>query len=83
MCSQANGYWKEEFEKRTDPNGQIYYWLTGYFHNREPNGRGQGTDELALKQNYASVVPVDTDLTAYSMLEKMKDWELATSTNES
>ncbi len=82
ICSQADGYWKEEFEKRTDPNGQTYYWLTGFFHNREPDGRGVGTDESALAQHYASVVPIDTDLTAYSLLKKMKTWELAGIKNE-
>ena len=75
ICSQANGYWKEEFENRTDPNGFEYYWLTGFFHNREPDGGGKGTDEWALKRNYVSVVPVDTDLTAYGVLEKIKSWE--------
>jgi len=76
MCSQANGYWKEEFEKRKDPGGREYYWLTGFFHNREPEGSGTGTDEWALDHNYVSVVPINTDLTAYSMLKKMKSWEL-------
>ena len=71
-CSQANGFWKEEFEKRSDPNGKVYYWLTGFFHNRESNG-GVGTDEWALKKGYASVVPINTDLTAYELLEKMKN----------
>ena len=75
MCSQADGYWKEEFQKRKDPNGRDYYWLTGFFHNREPVGGGTGTDEWALERHYASVVPVNTDLTAYPVLEKMKDWE--------
>ena len=82
MCSQANGYWKEEFEKRTDPNGQEYYWLTGFFQNREPDGEGAGTDEWALKQHYVSVVPINTDLTAYSILEKMKIWNLVGVKNE-
>ncbi len=76
MCSQANGFWKEEFEKRTDPNGHEYYWLTGFFHNREPDGGGKGTDEWALKNHFVSVVPIQTDMTAYSLLEKMKTWEL-------
>ena len=76
MCSQANGYWKEEFEKRTDPGGHEYYWLTGFFHNREPEGGGAGTDEWALEHHYVSVVPINTDMTAYSMLKKMKSWEL-------
>ena len=79
MCSQANGYWKEEFEKRSDPYGSEYYWLTGFFHNREPENGGTGTDEWALKNGYVSVVPINTDLTAYAVLEKMKSLELAQS----
>lgn len=77
ICSQANGYWKEEFEKRTDPNGAEYYWLTGFFHNREPENGGTGTDEWALKNSFVSVVPINTDLTAYDLLEKMKSLELS------
>jgi 5'-nucleotidase len=77
VCSQANGYWKEEFERRTDPNGKEYYWLTGFFHNREPENGGTGTDEWALKNGYVSVVPINTDLTAYGVLEQMKSLELS------
>jgi 5'-nucleotidase len=73
-CSQANGFWKEEFESRTDPNGREYLWLTGFFHNREPDGGGEGTDEWALKRNYVSVVPVNTDLTAYAFRKEMDGW---------
>ncbi len=75
ICSQANGYWKEEFQKRQDPIGKDYYWLTGFFHNREPEGGGAGTDEWALEHHYASVVPVNTDLTAYDLIGRMKDME--------
>ncbi len=75
ICSQANGYWKEEFEKRTDPNGTEYYWLTGFFHNREPENGGTETDEWALKNGYVSVVPISTDLTAYNVMDKMKSLE--------
>ena len=74
FCSQANGYWKEEFEHRTDPHGFDYFWLTGYFQNRESGE--EGSDEWALARNYASVVPINTDFTAYSMLKSMKSWEL-------
>lgn len=82
ICNQANGYWKEEFEKRTDPNGYEYYWLTGFFHNREPEGGGMGSDEWALKENHASVVPVNTDMTAYQTLERMRSWEMSIAQNE-
>jgi len=82
LCNQANGYWKEEFEKRVDPNGAEYFWLTGFFHNREPEDGGRGTDEWALKEHYASVVPVNTDMTAYHVLKQMKSWEMSHIRNE-
>jgi len=75
ICTQANGFWKEEFQKRKDPNGRDYYWLTGFFHNREPAGGGLGTDEWALERKYATIVPVNTDLTAHRALEELKTWE--------
>jgi len=74
ICTQANGFWKEEFQKREDPNGKDYYWLTGFFHNREPEGGGLGTDEWALEQKYAAVVPVNTDLTAHMILGELRAW---------
>lgn len=77
LCQQANGYWKEEFEKRTDPTGKEYYWLTGFFQNREPENGGTETDEYALKNGYVSVVPISTDLTAYKVLKQLKSMELA------
>ena len=77
ICNQANGYWKEEFEKRTDPTGSVYYWLTGFFQSREPENGGKESDEWALMNGYVSVVPINTDLTAYGVLEKMKSLELS------
>lgn len=74
ICRQAKGVWKEEFEKRTDPQGQDYYWLTGNFHNFEPEMTD--TDEWALKNKYASIVPVNIDFTSYTMLDEMKKWAL-------
>ena len=76
LCRQAKGYWKEEFEKRTDPNGKEYFWLTGFFQNMEPENGGEGTDEWALKNGYVSLVPIGTDLTAYEELDRMKTLEL-------
>jgi 5'-nucleotidase len=76
VCTQANGFWKEEFEKRSDPNGKEYFWLTGFFQNREPDNGGEGTDEWALHNGYVSVVPINTDLTAYTVLDKMRSLEL-------
>jgi 5'-nucleotidase len=70
VCRQSRGNWKEEFEKRKDPMGKTYYWLTGFFQNHEPESRD--TDEWALANNFVSVVPVTVDMTAHGYLEKLK-----------
>ncbi|MDR2927567.1 MAG: 5'/3'-nucleotidase SurE [Cytophagaceae bacterium] len=63
ICRQAKGHWAEEFDKRIDPHGRNYYWLTGEFENTEPDATD--TDEWALRNGYASLVPCRTDATCY------------------
>lgn len=70
VARQARGCWQEEFEKRKDPMGKTYYWLTGKFINHEPESTD--TDEWAMINGYVSVVPVSTDMTAYSYLSELK-----------
>lgn len=70
VCRQAKGNWREEFEKRKDPMGKTYYWLTGVFMNHEPES--EDTDEWALANNYVSVVPVSVDMTAHGFIDKLK-----------
>jgi 5'-nucleotidase len=70
ICRQAKGNWKEEFEKRKDPMGRTYYWLTGMFHNHEPEATD--TDEWALANGYVSIVPVSVDMTAHWYLDDLK-----------
>ena len=64
------GNWKEEFEKRKDPMGKTYYWLTGFYNNHEPDA--EDTDEWALRNNYVSVVPVTVDMTAHGYIGILK-----------
>lgn len=70
ICRQARGNWKEEFEKRKDPTGRTYYWLTGIYNNHEPESND--TDEWALANNYVTVVPVTVDMTAHWYLDNLK-----------
>jgi len=74
LCRQANGRWIEEFDKREHPKGGYYYWLTGNFHNDEPDG--PDTDMFALKEGYISIVPSQIDMTSFQLLESMKSWDL-------
>lgn len=73
ICRQARANWVEEFDKRVNPQGKVYYWLTGKFTNMD---KGEDTDEWALANNYVSVVPVQFDLTAHHFIHKLNNWNL-------
>lgn len=70
VCRQADGAWKEEFDHRKDPFGGDYFWLTGHFKNAEP--KAEDTDEWAIQNGYASVVPTLIDMTAHQLVEELK-----------
>lgn len=71
ICRQAKGRWDEKFEERTDPHQRNYYWLTGVFKNGDA---AKDSDTWALMNNYISVVPVHTDLTAQKAVAELKKW---------
>ena len=68
ICRQAKAMWVEEFDKRTNPQGRVYYWLTGKFVNMD---KGEDTDEWALANEFVSIVPVQFDLTAHHFIQKL------------
>lgn len=72
-CRQADARYLEQFEQRKDPYGRPYYWLDGDFVNFDA---GTDTDEWAIAHGYASVVPCQTDLTAYHALNVVKNWAI-------
>jgi 5'-nucleotidase len=74
ICRQAYAKYEEDFHERKDPHGKKYYWLTGAFVNFD---EGKDTDVWALENNFVSVVPVQFDLTNYTLkskLEKSLTW---------
>ncbi|PST82358.1 5'/3'-nucleotidase SurE [Pedobacter yulinensis] len=74
ICRQANAKWAEEFDERKDPYERPYYWLTGVFQNFD---KGEDTDVWALDHGYASVVPVQFDLTAHHAIPILNSWNLS------
>jgi 5'-nucleotidase len=57
---------------QTDPRGQPVYWIGPV----GPPGRdaGPGTDFHAIANQYVSITPLQTDLTAYTQLEEVGQW---------
>jgi 5'-nucleotidase len=72
ICRQANAKWAEEFDERLDPHKRKYYWLTGVF---QVNDQGEDTDVWALEHQYASVVPVQFDMTAHHAIGLLNSWK--------
>ena len=73
VCRQAHAKWQEEFDQRTDPYGQPYYWLVGNFMNFD---KGDDNDEWAIANNYVSIVPCQYDLTDLSAIDYLNEWPL-------
>ncbi|HQV05718.1 MAG TPA: 5'/3'-nucleotidase SurE [Chitinophagaceae bacterium] len=73
ICKQAYAKYEEDFIERDDPHGRKYYWLTGQFVNFDND---KDTDVWALDNNFVSVVPVQFDLTNYTLKTKLeKTWK--------
>jgi 5'-nucleotidase len=69
ICKQAYAKYEEDFDERKDPSGKKYYWLSGKFKNFD---KSKHTDVWALANNYVSVVPVQFDLTNYTLKKQLE-----------
>ena len=66
ICRVGRGRWMKEMMQV----GEGAYRLTGYFQNLEPDA--EDTDYWALEHGFASVTPLQLDMTAYAMLGELK-----------
>ncbi|MBW2608961.1 MAG: 5'/3'-nucleotidase SurE [Deltaproteobacteria bacterium] len=69
ITRQGVGQFKERFERRIDPRGNIYYWLTG---ETPVEGDVIDADANALKDNRISITPVSYDLTCNEEIERLR-----------
>jgi len=73
VTKQGKSKWDDIYEKRIDPYGKGYYWLTGKLIELDNNLE---SDQFAIKNNYVAVTPVHFDLTDYTTYEIIKKWDL-------
>lgn len=73
VCRQGRAFWEDAFDKRKDPFGGDYYWLTGSFKKSD---KGEDTDLWALEHNYVTVVPTHFDMTAHLSIAELTEWDL-------
>jgi 5'-nucleotidase len=58
--------------KKEDPRGKTYYWIAG---NRVSWEERKDTDQEAVESGRISVTPVHLDLTNYTALAALREWE--------
>lgn len=69
VTTQAKRNHVTQIDSRTDPRGNPYYWIEEALDEYHPDsGR---SDYEAVMDGYASVTPLQPDMTAYDMLEKL------------
>lgn len=72
VVRNCRGAWTEEYRDYTTPHGQPFYWLTGKFHNEEPDN--PETDEYWLGRGYGTIVPIRPDQTAADLIPQLEGW---------
>jgi 5'-nucleotidase len=67
---QGLARFREKFERRIDPRGNVYYWLSGETPLEEGN---PDADARALKQNRITITPISYDLTCSEELLRLRN----------
>jgi len=75
ITRQGKAVFAEEFDRRVDPTGRTYYWLTGKKVHLEREG--DDTDDQAILQNKISITPIHYDMTNYTFLDKLRTWKIS------
>lgn len=70
LARQGRGYWIEDPQHRTHPDGESYYWHGGKWNEHDEL---EESDVALLKQGYAAAVPIHIDeLTDHEFLRVNK-----------
>lgn len=69
MTRQGTARFEDSFERRNDPRGNTYYWLSGETPVEDNN---PDSDSVALKENKITITPVHCDLTYDEELKRLK-----------
>jgi 5'-nucleotidase len=70
ITRQGVARFREKFERRIDPRGNVYYWLSGETPLEEGN---PDADARALKEKRITITPISYDLTCAEELFRLKN----------
>ena len=73
ITRQGTARIRERYEKRIDPRGNVYYWLSGETHIEEET---IDADASALREDKITITPINFDLTCLEEVERLRTCSL-------
>jgi len=64
--------YQEQYHRRVNPRGRLYFWTSPEFTCPEPH---PDTDVTALDEGYITVTPLKFDLTDHVRMQEMQRWD--------
>ena len=71
VTRQGAIYFKDNFDKREDPRGRIYYWMSGEVRDTDNDIKSDG---VAIKKGYVSITPLQLKMTNFDFIDELNDW---------
>jgi len=65
----GNRIFTDDYEKRIDPRGKVYYWMAGELINEPENA---STDIAAIRNNKISITPVTYEMTRKNIIQDLE-----------
>ena len=73
LTRMGRGNWVHELDERTDPRNHKYFWVAGWFETDEADAKPDSDADLSLlHRGYATITPLQIDLTAYAALDTLR-----------
>jgi 5'-nucleotidase len=69
ITRQGHSVWQDSYERRRDPHGQEYFWLTGKLM---PITELDDADDLAVRDGYVAVTPLHYELTNFDYFDILR-----------
>lgn len=66
----GNRMFTDEYEKRVDPRGKVYYWMAGELITEAEDAT---TDIAAVRNNMISVTPITYEMTRENLMKELSD----------
>ena len=73
LCGLSMVMWRTHYEERKDPRNRSYWWLADVMP--APEAETAGSDFALLAQHYATLTPLQLDLTDHALMRQLEEFQ--------